>query len=555
AGNELKGATAATPTTPVEIGGGIYDVNTPSIPQSTVLPVNTVLSSDTITDQTITIPKGGITDQNGTANIAAVTWTKNTTLGSTLSQAAAGSLAASGLYTLNKVITPSATSPTIVSAGNIYVAGQSSISNATTTIANQTLPSSLFARNSSNGIKVNTNGIGSTLSADSLTQLGSGSISFPAGSLQDENGAINNTAITWTANTKLATAVTSANATMSKVGMYTLVGTGDILTASSGVTYATVGQTIPTLNTGATLTGATAIGGASPGQDLVIPAGSLQDSTGAINNAAITLPGGGAALNTLTVAAGLSATGPYTLLTSLTNTNASAIAAGSITNQEAVFGTGGSGVVSSTFPVTLPTNLFTGSTLSGTTKVGTANLTIPIGALKDSAGTTNTSAISLPAGGAQLDTLTGAAGLSTTGPYTLTQSLASTTSTLTAGTVTLKTELATGLVSSPPLSATATTGIAGVGPQSMVFDANGALVSEFSPQITLPWNGANANQISINLGSATGVDAQGTSGGKGLDGVVQLAGSFATRQMTRDGFTSGFLDKLETDSTGVIFGV
>jgi len=34
-----------------------------------------------------------------------------------------------------------------------------------------------------------------------------------------------------------------------------------------------------------------------------------------------------------------------------------------------------------------------------------------------------------------------------------------------------------------------------------------------------------------------------------------VAGSFATRQMTRDGFASGFLDKLETDSSGKIFGV
>ncbi|MDQ6951816.1 MAG: flagellar hook-basal body complex protein, partial [Mariprofundales bacterium] len=94
-----------------------------------------------------------------------------------------------------------------------------------------------------------------------------------------------------------------------------------------------------------------------------------------------------------------------------------------------------------------------------------------------------------------------------------------------------------------------------LGPQSLVFDSNGALVNEYAPKFTLPWNGANANVINFNMGSATTIDAQGTSGGKGLDGVLQLAGSYATRQMTRDGFTSGFLDKLETDSTGVIFGV
>ena len=43
--------------------------------------------------------------------------------------------------------------------------------------------------------------------------------------------------------------------------------------------------------------------------------------------------------------------------------------------------------------------------------------------------------------------------------------------------------------------------------------------------------------------------------GTGLEATVQVAGSFATRQMTRDGFASGFLDKLETDSSGKIFGV
>ena len=34
-----------------------------------------------------------------------------------------------------------------------------------------------------------------------------------------------------------------------------------------------------------------------------------------------------------------------------------------------------------------------------------------------------------------------------------------------------------------------------------------------------------------------------------------MAGSFATRQVTRDGFPAGFLDRLETDSAGRIFGV
>ncbi len=345
AGNELKGASSSTPTTPVEIGGGIYDINTPTIPTGTVLPKNTVLSSDTVTNQTITIPKGGITDEFGTTNIAAITWTAGQTLASVASQANVGSLSTSGLFTLNNAVTPSTAAQTTVSAGTIYLPGHNSIANATTTIANGTLPTKLYAQNGPSG-----NTVGATLSADSLTAVGSTAITFPAGSLQDENGVVNATAITWSANTKLSTAVKNSNATMTTKGIYTVVGTTDITVAAA-------------------------------------------------------------------------------------------------------------------------------------------------------------------------------------------------------------TTLGAGLVNNPPITTTATTGITGSGPQSLVFDANGALVREFSPRITLPWNGANSSQINFNMGSATTVDAQGTTGGKGLDGVVQMAGSFATRQMTRDGFTSGFLDKLETDSTGVIYGV
>ena len=43
--------------------------------------------------------------------------------------------------------------------------------------------------------------------------------------------------------------------------------------------------------------------------------------------------------------------------------------------------------------------------------------------------------------------------------------------------------------------------------------------------------------------------------GSGTNGTVQLAGNFATRSMTADGYTSGFLSSLETDSTGRITGV
>jgi len=88
----------------------------------------------------------------------------------------------------------------------------------------------------------------------------------------------------------------------------------------------------------------------------------------------------------------------------------------------------------------------------------------------------------------------------------------------------------------------------------LVFGTNGELVTEIGASIAFPWNSAAPSNVTFDFGNATGTDAQGITG-TGLNGTVQMAGSFATRQMTRDGFTSGFLDKLETDSTGRIFGV
>jgi len=88
----------------------------------------------------------------------------------------------------------------------------------------------------------------------------------------------------------------------------------------------------------------------------------------------------------------------------------------------------------------------------------------------------------------------------------------------------------------------------------LVFGTNGELLTEVGPGIVFPWNSAAASTIGFDFGQAVTTDQQGVTG-TGLDGTVQLAGTFATRGMTRDGFTSGFLDKLETDSTGRIFGV
>ncbi|MDX8388287.1 MAG: flagellar hook-basal body complex protein [Ghiorsea sp.] len=93
-----------------------------------------------------------------------------------------------------------------------------------------------------------------------------------------------------------------------------------------------------------------------------------------------------------------------------------------------------------------------------------------------------------------------------------------------------------------------------LGTQTLVFNAAGALNTEAAPNLAIPWNNAAASSISMNFGNALTADQQGITG-DGLDGAVQMAGSYATRQVTRDGYSAGFLDKLETDSTGRIFGV
>ncbi|MDX8391278.1 MAG: flagellar hook protein FlgE [Mariprofundaceae bacterium] len=92
------------------------------------------------------------------------------------------------------------------------------------------------------------------------------------------------------------------------------------------------------------------------------------------------------------------------------------------------------------------------------------------------------------------------------------------------------------------------------GAQTLVFGSNGQLLTEVSPSLTFQWANATPGVIAMDFGNAATADAQGITG-TGLEGTIQVAGSFATRQMIRDGFTAGFLDKLETDSSGKIFGV
>jgi len=121
---------------------------------------------------------------------------------------------------------------------------------------------------------------------------------------------------------------------------------------------------------------------------------------------------------------------------------------------------------------------------------------------------------------------------------------------LTGGTAGTQTEIGT------PTASTVTAGtVTATGTQSLVFDStSGALKTEISPNLAINWANAAPGSISVNFGNATTTDAQGTTG-TGTNGTVQLAGTFATRSMTADGYTSGFLSSLETDSTGRITGV
>ncbi len=88
----------------------------------------------------------------------------------------------------------------------------------------------------------------------------------------------------------------------------------------------------------------------------------------------------------------------------------------------------------------------------------------------------------------------------------------------------------------------------------LTFGSQGELLTEVGAGINFPWKSAAISTVNLNFGDAVSSDQQAILG-DGLNGTVQTAGSFATRQITRDGYAAGFLDKLETDSTGRIFGV
>ncbi len=204
--------------------------------------------------------------------------------------------------------------------------------------------------------------------------------------------------------------------------------------------------------------------------------------------------------------------------------------------------------VYNTANATLPgTSLPANTIITGDTKLD-KSVTIAIGKLKDGAGNTNTRAITWTAGQTLQQAIAGTAGEtlgSTANAYHL------------AGTVTITagTKVTTGNINTAPTALAGSTATPNTNGQALVFNpANGALITERSPNIAFPWKHSSAGSISFDFGKATAADAQGITG-SGTDSTVQLAGSFATRFMTTDGFSSGFLDHMETDSTGRINGV
>jgi len=191
------------------------------------------------------------------------------------------------------------------------------------------------------------------------------------------------------------------------------------------------------------------------------------------------------------------------------------------------------------------TSLLKNSIIDGTTALSNS-VTIPAGAINDGVGQSNNNAITWTAG----QTLQQA--IANTANETL-SATASAYHVGTATTITASTNVTAGNINAKPSVVTAGV-VSTLGAQSLVFGSKGELVTEDSPQLPIDWLNAAPSDVAINYGNATTTDAQGVTG-KGLDATVQVAGSFATRQITRDGFSAGFLNKLETDSAGKIFGV
>ncbi|MDX8412611.1 MAG: flagellar hook-basal body complex protein, partial [Mariprofundales bacterium] len=114
------------------------------------------------------------------------------------------------------------------------------------------------------------------------------------------------------------------------------------------------------------------------------------------------------------------------------------------------------------------------------------------------------------------------------------------------------------LIQLPATASTVTNGVvdpALASSQRLEFDGTGLLVNEYSPAISIPWSGGvAAGAVTVDLGAATTLDAQGVTGA-GNNGVTQLGANFAANIVTSDGFAQGTLDRLETDGVGIVHGV
>jgi len=199
-------------------------------------------------------------------------------------------------------------------------------------------------------------------------------------------------------------------------------------------------------------------------------------------------------------------------------------------------------VANAALPASLPVNTI----LSGATKLSGAtpanDIAFAIGTLVDETGATNAAPVTLKGDGS--NTLLAVANLDTNlsasaGPFHIQT---------TAATVPASTKIAAGNINTRPsvTAGSATT----TGAQALTFNpATGALVTAAAPAVSFSWPAAAAGSIAFNFGSPT------STGGVGTDGVLQLAGTSTTRFLNEDGFASGFLDRLETDSAGKINGV
>lgn len=80
------------------------------------------------------------------------------------------------------------------------------------------------------------------------------------------------------------------------------------------------------------------------------------------------------------------------------------------------------------------------------------------------------------------------------------------------------------------------------------FDTAGALTASSLGAVNVPWSGAAAGAITLDLGTPTG------SGGSGTDGITAYAGDSAASGLTQDGAGSGELADFEIQPDGTIEG-